>query len=58
MLAAVPIAERYRTMNEYQCIVMGAAGRDFHVFLAFLRGNPKFHVQAFTAKQIPFIDQR
>jgi predicted GTPase len=45
-------------MNEYQCIVMGAAGRDFHVFLAFLRGNPQFHVRAFTATQIPFIDQR
>jgi predicted GTPase len=45
-------------MNEYQCIVMGAAGRDFHVFLAFLRGNPQFRVRAFTATQIPFIDQR
>jgi predicted GTPase len=45
-------------MNEYQCIVMGAAGRDFHVFLSFLRGNPQFRVRAFTATQIPFIDQR
>ena len=45
-------------MNEYQCIVMGAAGRDFHIFLAFLRGNPQFSVKAFTATQIPFIDQR
>jgi predicted GTPase len=45
-------------MNEYQCIVMGAAGRDFHVFLSFLRGNPNFRVKAFTATQIPFIDQR
>jgi predicted GTPase len=45
-------------MNEYQCIVMGAAGRDFHVFLSFLRGNPQFRVKAFTATQIPFIDQR
>ena len=45
-------------MNEYQCIVMGAAGRDFHVFLSFLRSNPQFRVRAFTATQIPFIAQR
>jgi len=45
-------------VNEYQCIVMGAAGRDFHVFLSFLRSNPQFRVKAFTATQIPFIDQR
>jgi len=45
-------------MNVYQCIVMGAAGRDFHIFLSFLRGNPQFRVRAFTATQIPFIDQR
>jgi predicted GTPase len=44
--------------QQYNCIVMGAAGRDFHNFLAFLRGNPHFRVQAFTATQIPFIDQR
>lgn len=37
---------------------MGAAGRDFHVFLSFLRNNERFHVVAFTATQIPFIDKR
>jgi predicted GTPase len=37
---------------------MGAAGRDFHVFLSFLRGNANFRVVAFTATQIPFIDTR
>jgi predicted GTPase len=37
---------------------MGAAGRDFHNFLSFLKGNPHFRVVAFTATQIPFIDQR
>jgi predicted GTPase len=37
---------------------MGAAGRDFHVFLSFLRGNEQFRVVAFTATQIPFIDTR
>jgi len=44
--------------NEYQCIVMGAAGRDFHIYLAFLRDHPEFRIKAFTATQIPFIDQR
>jgi len=44
--------------NEYQCIVMGAAGRDFHIYLSFLRGNSAFRVKAFTATQIPFIDER
>lgn len=42
----------------YNCIVMGAAGRDFHNFLSFLRGNPHFRVLAFTATQIPFIQHR
>jgi predicted GTPase len=42
----------------YDCIVMGAAGRDFHNYLSFLRDRPHFHVKAFTATQIPFIDER
>ncbi|MEE4294256.1 MAG: hypothetical protein V2I79_09850 [Xanthomonadales bacterium] len=44
--------------KQYDCIVMGAAGRDFHVFLSFLRGNEHFRVKAFTATQIPFITER
>jgi predicted GTPase len=40
------------------CIVMGAAGRDFHVFLTFFRDHPEFRVRCFTAHQIPFIDER
>jgi predicted GTPase len=44
--------------KQYDCIVMGAAGRDFHVFLSFLKGNQHFHVKAFTATQIPFITER
>ena len=44
--------------NQYNCIVMGAAGRDFHVFLSFLKGNDTFRVKAFTATQIPFISER
>jgi len=44
--------------RSYNCIVMGAAGRDFHNFLAFLRDAPQFRVRAFTATQIPFIGHR
>ena len=44
--------------QKYNCIVMGAAGRDFHIFLSFLRNNEHFRVQAFTATQIPFIGER
>ncbi|MEE8340166.1 MAG: hypothetical protein V3R56_08475 [Xanthomonadales bacterium] len=44
--------------RKYNCIVMGAAGRDFHIFLAFLRNNEHFRVKAFTATQIPFIGER
>ncbi|MEW6546211.1 MAG: cyclic 2,3-diphosphoglycerate synthase [Bacillota bacterium] len=37
---------------------MGAAGRDFHNFNVFFRGNPRFRVVAFTATQIPDIAGR
>jgi predicted GTPase len=37
---------------------MGAAGRDFHVFNCCYRGNPDVEVVAFTATQIPHIDDR
>lgn len=39
-------------------IIMGAAGRDFHVFNCCYRDNPEFDVVAFTATQIPHIDDR
>jgi predicted GTPase len=41
-----------------RCIVLGAAGRDFHDFQVFFRDRPEFRVVAFTAAQIPFIEQR
>jgi predicted GTPase len=41
-----------------RCVVMGAAGRDFHDFLVFFRDRPEFLVVAFTAAQIPFIERR
>jgi predicted GTPase len=37
---------------------MGAAGRDFHNFNVFFRGNKEYNVLAFTATQIPDIDGR
>jgi len=37
---------------------MGAAGRDFHNFNVFFRGNEAYEVVAFTATQIPNIEGR
>jgi predicted GTPase len=45
-------------MNVSKVIIMGAAGRDFHVFNTYFRGNPNYQVVAFTATQIPDIDGR
>jgi predicted GTPase len=39
-------------------IIMGAAGRDFHNFNIYFRNNPRYRVAAFTATQIPDIDDR
>ncbi len=39
-------------------IIIGAAGRDFHNFNTYFRGNPNYNVVAFTAAQIPYIDGR
>jgi predicted GTPase len=39
-------------------VIMGAAGRDFHNFNTFFRGNRDYRVVAFTATQIPDIEGR
>ncbi|MCI0633797.1 MAG: cyclic 2,3-diphosphoglycerate synthase [Actinobacteria bacterium] len=39
-------------------LIMGAAGRDFHNFNVAYRDDPAVDVVAFTATQIPFIDDR
>ncbi|QDV52219.1 cyclic 2,3-diphosphoglycerate synthase [Gimesia fumaroli] len=44
--------------SKFNCIIAGAAGRDFHDFQTFFRKHPEFHVCAFTATQIPYIDTR
>lgn len=39
-------------------IIMGAAGRDFHNFNTFFKDNEEYEVVAFTATQIPNIENR
>jgi len=39
-------------------LIMGAAGRDFHNFNVVYRDNPDYEVVAFTATQIPGIDDK
>jgi len=45
-------------MTKIRTIIMGAAGRDFHNFNTFYRENDRYEVVAFTATQIPNIDDR
>lgn len=45
-------------MAKKNVIIIGAAGRDFHNFNTYFRGNSGFKVAAFTAAQIPDIDGR
>jgi len=45
-------------MERKNIIIIGAAGRDFHNFNTYYRGNEAFNVVAFTAAQIPDIDGR
>jgi predicted GTPase len=39
-------------------LIAGAAGRDFHDFLVLYKEDPRVRVVAFTAAQIPYIDER
>jgi len=45
-------------MTRKKVLIMGAAGRDFHNFNTYYRGNEEYEVVAFTATQIPDIDGR
>ena len=45
-------------MAKRKVIIIGAAGRDFHNFNTYYRGNDAYDVVAFTAAQIPDIDGR
>jgi len=44
--------------KQVKVIIVGAAGRDFHDFNTFWRNDPRYHVVAFTAAQIPDIHGR
>jgi predicted GTPase len=41
-----------------RALILGAAGRDFHNFNTFFRGNDDYQIVAFTATQIPDIEGR
>ncbi len=45
-------------MDRERVLIMGAAGRDFHVFNTVFRDDPDVEVVAFTAAQIPGIAGR
>ncbi|MFP4604149.1 MAG: cyclic 2,3-diphosphoglycerate synthase [Bacteroidales bacterium] len=45
-------------MAQKNVIIIGAAGRDFHNFNTYFRGNSDYKVVAFTAAQIPDIEGR
>ena len=45
-------------MKRKKVIILGAAGRDFHNFNTYFRDNEEYEVVAFTATQIPHIDNR
>lgn len=45
-------------MEKKNVLIMGAAGRDFHNFNVFYRDNEDYNVVAFTATQIPNINDR
>ena len=45
-------------MHRIKTMIMGAAGRDFHNFNTVYRDNELYDVVAFTATQIPNIDDR
>ncbi len=46
------------TKGRTKVLIMGAAGRDFHNFNTFFRDNEAYEVVAFTATQIPYINDR
>lgn len=45
-------------MKKKNVLIIGAAGRDFHNYNTYFRDNDNYHVVAFTAAQIPDIDDR
>jgi predicted GTPase len=56
--ATAPPALKPPMPKPLRCIVLGAAGRDFHDIQMFFRTRREFRVVAITAAQIPFIGRR
>lgn len=50
--------QRARGSADRRVVIMGAGGRDFHDFNVVFRDDPRVDVVAFTAAQIPGIDDR
>ncbi len=48
----------WEKVKRERLIIIGAAGRDFHLYNTLFRNNPNYEVVAFTATQIPFISNR
>lgn len=44
--------------SKVKVVILGAAGRDFHNFNVFFKHNANYEVVAFTANQIPNIENR
>jgi predicted GTPase len=58
-VTAVDLSHEWVSMTSpRKVVILGAAGRDFHNFNTFFRGNDDYVVVAFTATQIPDIDGR
>ena len=52
------MAAKSVSKDRIRVLILGAAGRDFHDFNVFWRNDPRYEVVAFTAAQIPDIDDR
>lgn len=46
------------SLTHTRVVILGAAGRDFHNFNVVFRDDPRYHVVAFTAAQLPGIAGR
>ena len=55
---AARLYARATMRSPLRCLVLGAAGRDFHDAQRLVRGDARFTLVAFTAAQIPGIDTR
>lgn len=55
---ALILLRKGRQMKKIRTLILGAAGRDFHNFNVVYKDNSDYEVVAFTATQIPDIDDR